>query len=94
MSWRPVPGYAPSEQAYAPAVAVYEEGTALFGRLRELGLLRADVPAEAALQSWTVLLSGVMTQQLANAPGEPFATGRFTSTLPELVQMYLTHYGS
>ena len=39
------------------------------------------------------MISGVITQQLANAPGEPFETGTFTSTLPDVVAMWLAHYG-
>jgi hypothetical protein len=34
-----------------------------------------------------------MTQQLSNAPGESFETGTFTSTLPDVVAMWLAHYG-
>jgi hypothetical protein len=45
------------------------------------------------LQVWTVLLSGVMTRQLANAPQESFEEGRVTATLPTLVEMFVTHYG-
>jgi hypothetical protein len=36
----------------------------------------------------------VITQQLANAPAEPFETGRFTSRLSEIVAMWLAYYGA
>ena len=94
MGWRPVPGYEPSPEAYAAAVDALEAGRAVFGVLQARGLLRRDVETDALMRTWTVLLSGVMTQQLANAPHEPFETGTFTSTLPELVDMYLAHYGA
>ena len=93
MSWRPVPGYQPSPEAYAPAIALLEASHAAFARLQERGLFRADVDVEWLLRTWTVLTSGVMTQQLANAPHEAFEEGRFTSTLPELVAMFLSQYG-
>ena len=94
MSWRPVPGYQPSPEAYAPAVAMLETSYAAFVRLQQGGLFRADLDIERLLRTWTVLTSGVMTQQLANAPHETFEEGRFTSTLPDLVAMFLTQYGA
>jgi AcrR family transcriptional regulator len=94
MGWRPVPGYEPSPQAYASAVDAFEAGRAVFSTLQARGLFRQDVEVDALMRTWTVLLSGVMTQQLANAPHQPFETGTFTSTLPDLVDMYLAHSGA
>ena len=58
------------------------------------GLFRRDVEVQTLMRTWTVLVSGVVTQQLANAPDEPFESGTFTSALPDLVDMYLAHYGA
>lgn len=93
MMWRPVPGYEPSPDAYAAAVDTLEGARDMFIRLRERGLLRADTPLEEMVQTWTVLTTGVMTRQLANAPEESFDEGRVTATLPTLVAMYVAHYG-
>lgn len=90
--WRPVPGYTPSAQAYAPAVELVETARERFAELQRLGLLRSDVPAAQMQRDWTVLTSGVISQQLANAPHESFAKGTFTSALPELVAMFVRHY--
>ena len=92
--WRPVPGFRPSDDAYAPAVELYNQGLARIVRLQERGLIRSDVTADDVQRDWTVLLSGVVSQQLANAPDESFETGRFTSALPGLVEMFVTHYGT
>ena len=93
MCWRVVPGYQPSAEAYEPAVAVIESSHACFQRLQERGLFRPDCDTEVLLRTWTVLTSGVMTQQLANAPEQSFDKGIFTATLPDLVSMFLTLYG-
>src|SRR3954470_12902707 len=77
--WRPVPGFRPSDEAYAPAVELYETGLARLTRLQERGLIRPDVDVETVQRDWTVLISGVVSQQLANAPDEAFEKGRFTS---------------
>src|SRR3712207_1692933 len=92
MFWRPVPGFVPSEKAYAPAVELDAVGRSQVVALRDTGLLAADVDVDRAYRAWTALVSGVISQQLANAPDEPFDGGRFTSVLPDLIAMWLTHH--
>jgi AcrR family transcriptional regulator len=94
MMWRPVPGWEPSAEAYASAVDTLEGAMGMFVRLREGGWLRDDVPLDEMVQTWTVITTGVMTRQLANAPEESFDEGRVTATLPALVSMYVAHYGT
>ena len=94
MHWRPVPGFTPSEAAYAPAVEVARGGRDLLVRLQSTGALPASADVELAWRTWTVLLVGAITQQLANAPDEPYATGSFTSAVPELVAMWLAHHAA
>jgi AcrR family transcriptional regulator len=94
MMWRPVPGYEPSAEAFATAVDMLESARAMFVRLVDRGLIRKDVTVDELLQTWTVLTSGVMTRQLANAPHETFEEGRVTATLPTLVAMFTAHFGA
>jgi AcrR family transcriptional regulator len=91
--WRPVPGFRPSDEAYAPAVELYDAGLARLVRLQERGLIRRDVDVDVVQRDWTVLISGVVSQQLSNAPDEPFEQGRFTTALPGLAQMFANYYG-
>jgi AcrR family transcriptional regulator len=93
MFWRPVPGFAPSERAYAHAVELERMNREFLVALRSAGHLRADADLDLAYRTQTAVVSGVISQQLANAPGEPFETGRFTSTLPDLVAMWLAYHG-
>src|SRR3954462_3880400 len=83
--WRPVPGYEPSPEAFATAVDRLGCARAMFSHLCARGVIRKDVALDELLQTWTVLTSGVMTRQLANAPHETFEQGRVTATLPTLV---------
>ncbi len=92
--WRPVPGFEPSEHAYAPAVELVNEARARFAELQRRGLVRADADLDAIHRDWTIVLSGVVSQQLSNAPDEPFDRGTFTSRLPDLVAMFARHYAS
>ena len=94
MFWRPVPGFTPSEGAYASAVETVREGRGMLQRLQAAGVLRPDVDLDRALRTWSVMLTGVVTQQLANAPGETYESGAFSSTVPDLVSMWLAHHGA
>jgi AcrR family transcriptional regulator len=90
--WRPVPGFTPSPQAYQPAIRLAELAEEFFTQLQRRGLLRADVPAGQILRDSTILIAGVCSQQLSNAPHESFEQGRFTAALPGLVSMFARHY--
>ena len=92
--WRPVPGFVPSDEAYRPAVELYELMGSRLSELQRAGALRQDVDVADVQRDWTVLVAGVVSQQLANAPEEPFADGRFTTRLAELSQMFAAHYGT
>lgn len=90
--WRPVPGFAPSSDAFAPAVELLEQGRERFAELQRAGLVRDDVGADVVQRDWTILISGVVSQQLSNAPDESFEEGRFTGAIPGLVSMFARHY--
>ena len=91
--WRPVPGFTPSAEAYAPAIELVELSHTWFAGLQQRGLVRADADIDHVHRDWTVLTAGVVSQQLSNGPDEPLATGRFTAALPDLVAMFARHYG-
>lgn len=86
--WRPVPGFSPSAEAHAPAIQLVELSHTRFQPLREQGLIRPDTHVDEVHRDWTILLAGVVSQQLSNAPDGTFATGRFTTALPGLVAMF------
>ena len=94
MFWRPVPGFTPSDRAYGPATEIERMSRNFLAEMQRSGGLREDVDLDLAFRTWTTATSGVLTQQLANAPGEPFDTGTFTSALSDVVAMWLDHYGA
>jgi len=61
MNQRTIPGFRPSEEAYAASIAVYE-------RMRVL-LAECGVRAQADLDLWTAIVGGLVDQQLPNDPG-------------------------
>jgi len=94
MFWRPVPGFVPSERAYAPAIELQGMARDALAVLQSAGQLRPDADLDVVYRTQTAVVSGVITQQLANAPGEPFETGTFTETLPDVLAMWWAHYGA
>jgi AcrR family transcriptional regulator len=92
--WRPVPGFQPSTESFAPAVAMWESSRNRFLELQRHGLLRADADVDNVQHDWASILTGVVTRQLANAPNESFDEGRFTARLGDLVTMFARYYAA
>jgi AcrR family transcriptional regulator len=92
--WRPVPGFEPSPEAYAPSVELYQLGRARFLELQQRGLIRADADIDEVQRDWTILITGVVTQQLSNAPEETFDNGRYVAALPRIAEMFAAYYGT
>src|SRR3954454_19095930 len=90
--WRPVPGFEPSPEAFAPAVAMVETSRHRFTELQRRGFIRADASIDDVQREWVVILTGVVTRQIANAPHETFDEARFSTALGELVTMFARHY--
>jgi AcrR family transcriptional regulator len=90
--WRPVPGFRPSDEAYRPAIRLSDDGRAQLRVLQERGLIRPEADLDRMHRQWTIVISGVVSQQLANAPDEPFDHGLFTTEIAELATMFADHY--
>jgi len=91
--WRPVPGFEPTPEAYQPAVALMELGAELFTAMQDRRWLRSGVAADDLLRDWTIVISGIISQQLSNEPEVDFTSGRFTAALPSIVTMYVAANG-
>ena len=78
---RPIPGFEPSSEAYAPAVEGLDETRRA---LRACGI--TDLKA---LDAWTAVTGGLAAQQNANEPGGD----RWVRLVDEITDMFLAHYG-
>jgi AcrR family transcriptional regulator len=76
---RAVPGFQPSPESFAPAVAALEASRS---RLAAIGITEPR-----HLDLWTALTTGLVDQQLSNDPGG----SRWSSLIEEAVDMYLAH---
>lgn len=92
MFWRPVPGFEPSPQAFAASVGQTRDLRANLAEAVRAGQLHPSADSDEAVRVLTVLISGLITQQMANQPGADVETGLFTALTDDMVDMFLAHY--
>lgn len=90
LHWRPVPGFQPSPQAFAPSQQDMTEVRAEFAEAVRLGELSPAADSDDAVRLYTVVLSGLISQQMANEPGVPFADGGFSRLTDAAVDLFLS----
>ena len=90
--WRPVPGFTPSAEAFAPSAESMDVIAAAFRRAIDDGHLRSDTDLDEFLTLYTVMLSGLISQQLANEPHADFESGRFTSRTRRMAEIFINAY--
>lgn len=76
MFWRVIPGFTPSPEAYAVSVLVVERTREAFAQI--------GITDQGALDLWTALMSGLVTQQVSNEPGGD----RWRRLLDDAVEMF------
>jgi AcrR family transcriptional regulator len=76
---RPIPGFVPSPDAYAPAVEVLERAAAL--------LRAAGMRAQGDVDCVTAMVGGLIAAQNSNDPGG----NRWVRHLDRLIDLYLDH---
>lgn len=90
--WRPVPGFEPSPEAYAPQLEYVDAVRGMLRDAVELGELHPDAASERGVALLSVLVSGVIGQQLANEPDASPDEGRFVALVDELLDMFSGHF--
>jgi AcrR family transcriptional regulator len=86
--WRPVPGFEPSAEAFAPSRAMVDEVNRMLADAVERHQLGPGAASDEGTAVLSVLVTGMLSQQLANAPREPFDEGRFTGLAPQIFAMF------
>jgi AcrR family transcriptional regulator len=92
LNWRPVPGFEPSAAAFAPSVKLVEEIRRLIEAAAGRGELHADAASDEGQALLSVLIAGVMSQQLANQPQASWDQGRFTRLTPRVLELFRHAY--
>jgi AcrR family transcriptional regulator len=92
LHWRPVPGFEPSPTVFGAAVDDMTDVRAEFAEAVRLGQLAPAADSEDAVRLYTVVLSGLISQQLANEPGVPYAEGAFSRLTDAAIELLLSAY--
>jgi AcrR family transcriptional regulator len=92
LHWRPVPGFEPSPEVFAPSVNDMADVRAEFTEAVRLGQLTPAAGSDDVVRLYTVVLSGLISQQLANQPGVPYAEGDFSRLTEIAIDQFLSAY--
>lgn len=90
--WRPVPGFQPSPDSFQASVDDMDELRAEFAEAVRLGQLDRSADSVEAVRLLSVMMSGLISQQMANEPHAQYETGVFTRLTDEAIEMFLAHY--
>ena len=92
LHWRPVPRFEPSPDTLQPARDDMADLQAEFATAVRLGQLTDRADSDETVRLWTVVLSGLISQQLANQPGVPFDEGAFSRLTAQALDVFLSAY--
>lgn len=90
--WRPVPGFEPTAATFAASTRLMDQLSAAFAAAVRAGALRPDAVSAEAPRLFTIVLSGLVSQQMANEPGAEYETGMFTSLTDAALDMFFARY--
>ncbi len=90
--WRPVPGFAPTAATFAASVRQMDQLRAAFAAAVRAGALHPDAASAEAPRLFTIVLSGLISQQMANEPAADYDTGMFTSLTDAALDMFFARY--
>lgn len=89
LHWRPVPGFEPSPGVFAPAEGEMVDVRAEFAEAVRLGQLAPGADSDDVVRLYTVVLSGLISQQLANQPGASYTEGVFSRLTDTAIEQFL-----
>ena len=89
--WRPVPGFEPSPEAFAPSEEIASLQQQAIADAVAAGQLGPEALKDAGLVV-SILIKGVLTQAMANEPHLQWGEGRFTPTFPKLMKLLPAAY--
>lgn len=92
--WRPVPGFEPSPDSYAPSQAQWQSMRKDLRIAARRGQLGRGADSDDAMRMLTVVIAGICSQYLSNEPRTPPERSHFVALLDDALDMYVRHYAS
>ena len=91
--WRPVPGFEPSPDAFAPSIEMVDLFRTALRAAVAAGQLGPAAAEEDALLLLSVLAAGTTSQYMANEPGQSWAESRYLNLAQPALDMFESAYG-
>jgi AcrR family transcriptional regulator len=85
--WRPVPSFEPSPEAFAPSVEMVELQRRALADAVAAGELGPEADSIDAVYLVSTIISGALTQAMANEPEVPWGEGRFTRAFAKTMKL-------
>lgn len=92
MFWRPVPGFEPRPESFAPARTLVDRCREDLAAAVRRGELAPSGATDEAMRVFASISAGIASQQMANDPGASYASGAFTSLLDEALDMWVSYH--
>jgi AcrR family transcriptional regulator len=90
--WRPVPGYQPSAEAFAPAGEIVGLLRSALQDAAARGQVHPDAASESGLELLSIMHFGIISQHLANDAGQDWEHGRFTRRQRDILALFVSAY--
>jgi AcrR family transcriptional regulator len=90
--WRPVPSFEPSPEAFALSIEMVALQRAALADAVAAGQLGAGADSDEAVYLVSTLITGVLSQAIANEPHLKWGKGRFTPLFPKLMKLLVAVY--
>jgi len=90
--WRPVPRFEPSPEAFAPAIEMVAIQRVQLANAVARGEVGPGADSDEAMYLISVLITGVLSQAMANEPDLAWGEGRFTPAFPKLMSLFTAAY--
>lgn len=85
--WRPVPSFEPSPDSLAPSWDMVELQRRCIADAVAAGELGAAADSVETVELISILVIGALSQSLANEPGQPWGSGRFSPHFQRLLDL-------
>jgi AcrR family transcriptional regulator len=90
--WRPVPGFAPSDAAFAHSQEMVEVQRVALADAVAAGELGPGAASDEGIGLVSIMIAGSLSQAMANEPGVRWGEGRFTPLFPTLLDLLPAAY--
>ena len=90
--WRPVPGYQPSAEAFAPTGQIVDLLRSALADAAARGQVHPDAATDAGMELLSIMHFGVISQHLANDADRDWDHGRYTRRHRDILSLFIKAY--